>query len=318
MRALAAAVLCSSLVACGPSTPARSGDWEHPKLTSSAGILDLSGEFLETACRVPAGEPFARAWLAHEERHAEVYFPVFYPELEQRGGRAKLAEDLALRQAEVCGHARVFRGAAPSTIDHARREVQRVLGVWPQSAVVFAASLQASDGKLADVDGRTALVLNARNESFARTETLGLLITHELFHDGQDGLYGARARGLSPAALVLFREGGAVFGTTLVFPEAGDRALAFSNKELERARFALGKAAAELRDLVRSRAEGPPLQRFMRGGRGEGEMPARMAYFVGLEIFRAIARERGETAAARTTPEAFAAEVDRRLDALAR
>jgi hypothetical protein len=56
----------------------------------------------------------------------------------------------------------------------------------------------------------------------------------------------------------------------------------------------------------------------VRGGKGDADMPARMAYFVGLEVFRAIARERGEIAAARTTPETFGAEIDRRLADLAR
>jgi hypothetical protein len=319
MRVLAAAVLVSTLVGCGasssPPPPARS---LRPIDFGNNGVLDLATDFLDTACRAPAGEPFARAWLAHEERFYDVYFPAYYQDAELRADRARLAQDLALRQSEMCGHTRVFRLVAPAMVDALRPEVMRVVGAPPRSPVVFTAALQGTDGKVTDVRGRSVLLLNARHDSFARTENLGLLITHELIHDAQENLYGGRDGVLSPAARVLYREGAAVFGTTLIFPEAGDRALEFSNKELERGRFAMKKAALAMLELVRTRADGPPLHRYVRGGQGDAEMPGRMAYFVGLEIYRAIARERGDLAAARTSPETFGAEIERRLADLGR
>ncbi|HVY47898.1 MAG TPA: hypothetical protein VHB21_18550 [Minicystis sp.] len=320
MRSLAAP--CAAAIAAASS--ACGGNAEPPPRPpvvvalpdGKAPVLDLAADFLDTACKAPAGDAFARAWIAHEDRFWDVY-AAYYRDAGPRGERARLAGDLALRRDEMCGHARAFRLVAPGLLDALRPEVARLVGAQPRHDVVFTAALQWTDGKVADVRGRPALLLNARHEAFARVDNLALVVAHELFHDAQESLYGERDRRLAPAARSLYREGAAVFGTTMLFPELGDRALEFSPKQLDRARFSLANAAAGLREAIRTRQDGAALDRWVRGGAADADLPPRMAYYVGLEIFRAIARERGDVAAARTSPEAFGAEVDRRLAEIA-
>src|SRR5688572_10122468 len=99
--------------------------------TGDPGALDLTADFLRIACVEPAGERFARAWLAHERRAWEVYGPLYYAD----GGpeREVVAAARAVHRDEVCRQVRAFSLAAPAVLRAVRPAVTRLAGAAPRA-----------------------------------------------------------------------------------------------------------------------------------------------------------------------------------------
>lgn len=303
------------LAACGASSGAQTATNAPPRERPE--LLDLATDFLNTACASPNGQEFGSAWLAHEDRHRDFYEAVYYKDEEARTERTSLAHELGLRRDEMCGHTRIFLAAAPPVLQAQRDRVTTLVGSEPRSPVAFSAALQWTDGCVRDYQGKSYLILNARHDTFARTTGLVVTLAHELIHDAQSAVVGDRDGQLPPAARTLYREGAAVFGVQVLFPEIRDRATGLKPDQLEQAARLAPQAAADLLQLIRDRSPDEKARRFFQGGFQDPVYPPKMGYFLGAYVFQKIAEARGNQAAVRISPEAFGPEAEQILTALA-
>lgn len=268
------------------------------------GVLDLTADFLRSACVADAGEPFARAWLAHEQRAWASYGALYYPD----GGadRAAAAAALGARRDEVCKQARAFAVATPAILRAVQPTVTRLAGAPPRARIVLAAPLVGNDARTFVLDGQVVLALNATAETYARLNGAVVTLTHELLHAAQKARWAREIAALPPVAASLYSEGHAVYAMTLVYPETGERATGLSAEKVAAIDLRAGAAdvLAHLDD-----AERPA--RFFSGGDNK------LGYVVGLEVFRRLARRDGEDAALHVSPARFAGEARRILAELA-
>jgi hypothetical protein len=289
--------------------------------TADAGTVDLASDFLSTACRERPGVAFAEAWLAHEDRHREIYDAFYYDSPESRSERRRLATALGPRRDEMCSNVRSFLVAAPGTIDALRGRVADLLGARPRAQVYFAVALQWTDGRAATFHGRDVLVLNARHDTFARTSGLVANLAHELIHNAQAIANDGRIADLPPLARSLYTEGAAVFGVQALFPELGaTRALSFRPEQLERAEMVAPQAAAEVLRLLGAGVafSSPEFGRFFRGGYVDDSYPPRMGYYLGARIFQIVAEKDGTRAAVRMGPTTFREQAQSILSSISR
>jgi len=300
-----------------PPSPARPTAGAPPG-AGATNVLngDLASDFLATACRAAPGPEFARAWLAHEDRHRRFYDAIYYEAPEARDARGKLAEELGPRRDEMCGQVRAFLLGAPGVIAALRPRVAELVGQAPRAPVYFAAALQWTDGRTATLDGQRILVLNARHQEFSSTAGLAMLVAHELIHDAQSAARAPSDESLSPLAYSLYSEGGATFGVQLLFPEASERAYMMRPDQLERAAMMTPLAARDLLAQLRATDGRPGLRRFFEGGYPDVVLAPRSGYYLGCEIYRSLSKRIGATAAVRMAPKAFLAQAQGELQAL--
>jgi hypothetical protein len=301
VRASAAISLMAAL-GCASQPTART---RLPSGVGESRIVDLASEFLSTACRAAPGKEFAEAWLAYEDRHQGFYETLYYGSTEDRSERRRLANEMAQRRDEMCGHVRSFLVAAPGTIDVLRGRVAELVGARPQGSIFFSVALQWTDGRADSFQGREVLALNARHDTFARTSGLAATVAHELIHDAQTIASRGEDAQLPSMARSLYREGAAVFGVQLLFPELGNRALGLRPEQVERAEIVAPQAAAEVLGLLRRPDAGRDLRRFFQGGYADECYPPKMGYYLGGRIFQDIAEKEGTRTAIRTGPKAF-------------
>lgn len=278
-----------------------------------AAIVDLTSSFLDRACRAPAGDAFARAWLDDERAHFDVLSPTYYADGESLGEREAMAAELGPRRDEMCGHARAFRIAAPAVVAGLRPRLAELFGAPAAAPVYFVAALQWTDGRTVAIDGRDAVVLNARHDTFARTTGLVATVAHELAHAAQAARVAGADRALAPVARSLYREGAAVHAVTLLLPELGARATGVKADDRPRAERMLPYAAAELRAQLRHPSAEPSLRRFFSGGVSDPVYPAKMGYVAGARIYAALG-----PGALRVSPAEFVDRADAVLAELAR
>jgi hypothetical protein len=302
-------VCLSFAVACAPAAEPRLPALPPPE------TVDLASEFVASACSAEPGAAFAQAWRDHEDKHKAIYEPAFYKEADAKAEREKLSLELGPRRDEMCGYVRTFLSSAPSVIESLRPRVAKLLDAEPRRPLLFVSALQWTDGAVRDIGGKSFIVLNARHDTFSRTRGLSMTIAHELVHDAQETR--GRAESLTPFARTLYREGAAVYGVTLLFPELGDAATGMKPDELARAKEVSGQAAAKFLVSLDD-ANARDLRRFFQGGYEDAVYPPKMGYFIGLALYRRIAEKRGGEAAVRIAPEEFLVEAKKILAELAR
>lgn len=287
-----------------------------PAAPHEPAIVDLTSDFLRTACIEPTGVRFGQAWLAYEKRHWALFERIYYRWDWAIADRDQLAVELGPRRDEMCLHARTFMITAPAIIRSMRGEVTKLMGSEPLAAVYLPAALQWTDGRADAYDGQEIIVLNTRHDTFARTTGLVTTIAHELIHDAQSRV--ANDEALPPVARSLYREGAAVFGVQQILPGLGRRALGMKSADRDRATSVATIAAKVLlENLETTDVEDGLMRRFFSGGIQDPQLPPKMGYYLGNEIYTRIGAELGVVGAVRIRPDAFIVHARRVLSDIA-
>jgi hypothetical protein len=205
----------------------------------------------------------------------------------------------------------------PAAVPGLRQQVSRLMGVVPEAPLVFTAALQWTDGNTQTVGGRDVVALNARHDSLSSLAAVAQLVSHELIHAAQEQRVQGRDSQLPEVEKALYREGAAVYGTLLLFPERGDRVLMLQKGTLEKALPLLPRAAAEVRSSLRAPAALHPGRRFFQGGFSDPEFPPRIGYLVAMRVYQRLGERMGTEAAIRIEPGEFDRVVDGVLGELA-
>jgi len=162
--------------------------------------------------------------------------------------------------------------------------------------VVFTVSIDAFDGAVRKVGDQPALLFGIDKIAKLHGERASLapLFHHELFHvhhetknptpvEPEEGPHGL----LQP----IYREGMAVYVSKLLHPRATNDDLLLSDAMVRDGTARLPRLAAELRALLDDATEADYRDFFL--GRGQrGDVPVRVAYWIGLRVMEELAKTR--------------------------